>query len=271
MSSATVAVFLFQSTISALILILIPVAILWILKLSLPPCVSSDLADDVKELQLKVYSDDDSFRKRYIQSTAGSSPTIEVTLCYNDHTIHHVTMITQYIMLQWSHNTLCYNDHTIHHVTIITQYIMLQWSHNTSCYNDHTIHHVTMITQYIMLQWSHNTSCYNDHTIHHVTMITQYIMLQWSHNTSCYNDHTIHHVTMITQYIMLQWSHNTSCYNDGGWSTQFMPIPHSNLKIGIGINWVKLAPTGFFLTEFNTINRCLHWLHQWCFTATPLI
>ena len=57
----------------------------------------------------------------------------------------------------------------------------------------------------------------------------------------------------------------------GGWSTQFMPIPHSNLKIGIGINWVKLAPTGFFLTEFNTINRCLHWLHQWCFTATPLI
>ena len=32
----------------------------------------------------------------------------------------------------------------------------------------------------------------------------------------------------------------------GGWSTQFMPIPHSNLKIGIGINWVKLAPTGFF-------------------------
>ena len=28
--------------------------------------------------------------------------------------------------------------------------------------------------------------------------------------------------------------------------TQFMPIPHSNLKIGIGINWVKLARTGFF-------------------------
>ena len=35
-------------------------------------------------------------------------------------------------------------------------------------------------------------------------------------------------------------------WNVGGWSTQFMPIPHSNLKIGIGINWVKLAPTGFF-------------------------
>ena len=28
--------------------------------------------------------------------------------------------------------------------------------------------------------------------------------------------------------------------------TQFMPIPHSNLKIGIGINWVKLARTGVF-------------------------
>ena len=28
--------------------------------------------------------------------------------------------------------------------------------------------------------------------------------------------------------------------------TQFMPIPHSNLKIGIGINWVKSARTGFF-------------------------
>ena len=28
--------------------------------------------------------------------------------------------------------------------------------------------------------------------------------------------------------------------------TQFMPIPHLNLKIGIGINWVKLARTGFF-------------------------
>ena len=53
--------------------------------------------------------------------------------------------------------------------------------------------------------------------------------------------------------------------------TQFMPIPHSNLKIGIGINWVKLAQNRVFLTEFNMINRCLHWLHQWCFTATPLM